>query len=173
MTSMSDWWGTSTAAGIPLMGLDDRDLENRTFELERRAEDLQSESESLAERLDRATELMKQGSGEGSAERGAVTVRVDAQYRLTDIQLTAKSMHLPSTARLREAILDAFDAACTDMTEQLSRATGLKGPYSPLDAFIEAIPEVAAVLPDELRHPPKPSHPEPADQLDSEEEYAE
>ncbi len=157
MTSSNDWWGASTDAGTPLMGLDDHDLDDRTIALAHREEDLERAGELLDEATERAAALVTDGVGEGTAERGAVLVRVDAQHRLTDLQLTPKAIHLGSTARLREAVLDAYDAACRDISEQLARATGIDATFSPLDAFIEAIPEVAAVLPESLRHPPKPS----------------
>ncbi len=159
MTSSSDWWG-APSGGTPLMGLADLDLESRTNDLDQRQQELRRESDDLDERTARTTEVVTEGFGEGTAERGAVTVRVDAQHRLTDLQLTPKAMHLGSTERLREAVLDAYDAACQDMARQFSEATGLQGPFSPLDAFIAAIPEVAAVLPGSLRQPPPRERPE-------------
>lgn len=162
MTSLSDWLGTSDHSGVSMMGLDGHDLESQTLAMTRRAEQLQTESELLDDQLGELSKLVKDGVGEGTAERGAVTVRVDANHRVTDIQLTPKAIHLGSTERLRKALLDALDAACDDISGQLEEVTGIKGPFSPLDSFIESIPEVAAVLPEDLRRPPKKPRPEQA-----------
>ena len=154
MTTSADWWGTSEGTAVPTMGLDDLDLENRTLELARREEDLQAESEDLDERLSAATAIAADGYGEGKAARGAVTVRVDSQQRVIDIQLTPRALHMGSTEGLREALLDAIDAACDDMAQKLAEAGGVPRDFSPIQSFIEAIPEVAAVLPAALRTPP-------------------
>lgn len=164
MTSLSDWLGTSDGTGVPAMGLDVTDLDDRTLEQARRADDLESAGRAADDQLERVTELTQDGIGEGTSERGAVTVRVDAQHRVVDILLTPKAIHLGSTDRLRTALLDAVDAACADITGRLTKASGTGARFSPLDAFIEAIPEVSAVLPQQLRNPPpRPRPPAPGD----------
>jgi len=164
VTSLSDWLGTSDGIGVPAMGLDVTDLDDRTLEQARRADDLESAGRAADDQLERVTELTQDGIGEGTSERGAVTVRVDAQHRVVDILLTPKAIHLGSTDRLRTALLDAVDAACADITGRLTKASGTGARFSPLDAFIEAIPEVSAVLPQQLRNPPpRPRPPAPGD----------
>lgn len=170
MTSSSDWWGIPGGNSDAPMGLDDLDLEGRTLAMTRREDQLQTEAEELQQRQATLEQLVRDGYGEGTAERGAVVVRVDANRRVTDIQLTPKALHLGSVEKLRQALLDAIDGACDDIAAKLGGAAGLDARFSPLDAFIEAIPEVAAVLPESLRHPPKPPRPDPAPAAEDPEE---
>jgi hypothetical protein len=161
VTSLSDWLGTSGGTGCG-HGLDGpiSTPYPRTGSPGRRPGVAGRAADDQLERVTGSQD----GIGEGTSERGAVTVRVDAQHRVVDILLTPKAIHLGSTDRLRTALLDAVDAACADITGRLTKASGTGARFSPLDAFIEAIPEVSAVLPQQLRNPPpRPRPPAPGD----------
>ncbi len=157
-----DWLGADQQSVVPAM-IDGRDVEERTLEHQRRREDLETDGERIDKATDRVTELLESGTFEGTAERGSVTVVVDAQGRLVDVRLTPRAIHLGSTERVRAAILDAYDDALQTVADRLEEESGTTVPFSPLDAFIDAIPEVREMLPHELRHPPRLARPEPPD----------
>lgn len=90
--------------------------------------------------------------GHGKAEKGAVSVTVDASGRLTDIDFTPAALRLGSIDRLREAILDAAGDAVDDATTQYLKLTGVgaDGIPDPLGDFLGGMPEVTEMLPSEL-----------------------
>src|SRR5699024_3462850 len=93
------------------------DLAHTTDRLRQRERDLLTEYERNAEAL--AT--IGSGAdltGRGEAAEGAVAVEVDGDHRMTDLALDPRALRLGSIENLRTAIMDAYDAALTDVSEQ-------------------------------------------------------
>jgi len=162
MSSFSEWIGGQDLRGAS-MGLDDPSLDDRTAALSRRGEALLAESHELDEALARTTKALKDARGEGEAESGAVKVTVNAQNRVVDIALTAKAMRLPSTDRLRKALLTACDAAVADVATKVRAAAGVAPDSDPLEALFADLPEIEALLPASMRAPRQAPDPHPAD----------
>ena len=159
MSSFSEWIGAQELRGAS-MGLNDPSLDDRTAALRRRAGTLLSESYVLDDALARTRTALTETRGVGEAEAGSVTVTVDAQNRVVDIALTAKAMRLPSTDRLRKALLTACDAAVADVSKKVREAAGVDPDADPLEAFFTGLPEIADLLPASLRGPrPLPEAP--------------
>jgi DNA-binding protein YbaB len=159
MSSFSEWVGAQDLRGVS-MGLDAPSLDDRTAALRRRAETLLSESYELDEALERTRAALAETRGVGEAESGAIKVTVDAQNRVVDIALTAKAMRLPSTDRLRRALLTACDAAVADASKKVRKAAGVDPDADPLEAFFSGLPEIEVLLPASLRAPrPLPEAP--------------
>ncbi len=165
MSSFSEWIGAQDLRGTS-MGLDDPSLDDRTAALSRRGEALLAESHELDEALARTTKALKDARGEGEAESGAVKVTVDAQDRVVDIALTAKAMRLPSTDRLRKALLTACDAAVADVATKVREAAGVAPDGDPLEALFTGLPEIEALLPASMRAPRPAPDPHPAETED-------
>ena len=160
-SSFSEW--LESARGPSTMGLDDHHLDDRTMELKRREEDLLSEQESLDRSLAKTMKVWREATGTGEAENGAVTVVVDAQNRVVDIKITPRALRLGSIQNLRKALLDACESAVADVQKQLDEAGGVDPGDDPLAGLLSSMPEVAAVLPYDLRHPPARPRPEDDD----------
>jgi DNA-binding protein YbaB len=108
------------------------------------------EAEGIVARMQRGFATIK---GVGKAEKGAVTVTVDASGRLIDIEFTPAALRLGSLTRLTEAILDANDDAVDDAAGKLRAVTGVESDAvtDPLADFLGAMPEVTDLLPAGLR----------------------
>ncbi len=146
MSSFSEWMASDTSASA-VMGLDDPYLPSRTAELKHRQETLLAESRRLDRMIAEANRVVAEARGTGTSERGAVTVVVDAQNRVVDIQLTPRALRFASTDRLREALLEACDAALVDVGRQMAEAIGVDPAGDPLAAMISSLPGLSDVLP--------------------------
>jgi DNA-binding protein YbaB len=156
MSSLSDWIGAQDLRGAS-MGLDDPSIDDHTTALEKRAEVLVTQSEKLDAALAATRKALSDARGVGESESGAVKVTVDAQNRVVDIALTAKAMRLPSTDRLRRALLTACEAAVADVATKVGEAAGVAPDSDPLDAFFSGIPEIEALMPLSVRQPQRPA----------------
>ncbi len=150
-SSFSEWM--AGAAGPSAMGLDDPQLEDRTLELKRREEELMTERERADRAWAETVKVWTEATGTGRVEDGAVTVVVDAQNRVVDIELTPQAVRLGSIQNLRRALLEACDEAVADVQRQLAQAAGVEVGEDPVAELLKLVPEIAEVLPYELRHP--------------------
>lgn len=166
MSSFSDWIGAQDLRDAS-MGLDDPALADRTAALESRHDVLVAESERLDRTLAGLKAALADARGEGEAESGAVKVTVDAQNRVVDIELTARSLRLGSTDRLRRALLDACRAAVADVGSKLREAGGVEEDQDPMEAFFEGLPEIKALMPLAVRAPRQTARPDAGDPEES------
>lgn len=119
--------------------------------LQRRSEELMQEYErnqrTLADTLAASADVR----GTGDAEDGAVTVVLDADHRLLELELDPRALRLGSIGALEQAIKDAFDAASDDVQRQLKEAgRGGEPDDDPVRSFLDRMPEINALLPEGL-----------------------
>ena len=154
MSSLSEWIGAQDLRGAS-MGLDDAAIDDRTVALGKRQEVLMTRSEKLDAVVAATQKALVEARGVGESESGAIKVTVDAQNRVVDIALTAKAMRLPSTDRLRRALLTACEAAVADVATKLRDASGGAPDGDPLGALFSGMPEIEALMPLSVRQPPR------------------
>lgn len=143
------------------------DLDHTNQRLRQREQDLLAEYERNAEALAAI------GSGEGlfgrgEAADGAVVVEADADNRLTDLQLDPRALRLGSIENLRQAIMEAYEAALDDVADQV-RDAGF-GDLEPgtVRGMLDSIPELTRIVPESVWQrylDPEPTPP-PVDRSD-------
>lgn len=138
--------------------------------LQRRSELLMQEYERNQRTLADTLAATADVRGSGEAEDGAVTVVLDADNQLVDLELDPRALRLGSIGALQQAIKDAFTDASDDVRRQLQEAGSGGEEDDPVRSFLARMPEIDALLPDRLTdrllaEPPqesaKPERPRP------------
>lgn len=160
MASLRDW-DIPEPPELPALSLDQPSLDAQGAELRMRSDHLDDDLRAADDRLTAVAHGLTAIVGRGTAESGGIGVEVDAQNRIVDLRIDARVFQLRSTEKLRAAILAAYDRAVSDAQGQLREAAGPEA-GSPLDVFFELLPEVAEIVPTDVRHPPLRRRTEPS-----------